>query len=239
MFNHSKVGFAFPDGAETTKSYFICSTPRCGSSLICEALLVSKLAGAPTEYFDANVQANFYKHWDIGSQEEYLAKLLKTKTGPNGVFGSKAHFNQYDRCFGVDQVPSRFPNLRYVWIKRNNTLEQAVSYALAIQTEKWSSSQLGNGAVPVYKFDQIDSLVKRIESEQAKWASFFELHSIEPLLIVYEEFADNLIEGVTKCLNYLDVKMPINYPIDQCTLQKQANQLSLQWVERFHAESQQ
>lgn len=239
MFIHSKVGFEFASSPEITKSYFVCSTPRCGSSLICEALLNSKLAGAPTEYFDAEVQTRFYQHWKIDSFEDYLALLFKTKTGPNGVFGSKTHFNQYNRCFGVDELPSRFPNLRFIWVRRNNILEQAVSYAMAIQTEKWSIAQPGNGAQPVYQFDQIAGLVTRIQLEQSKWASFFEQHSIKPLALIYEEFSANVIDRACDCLKYLQIPVPSDFSIDSFTLQKQANLLSQQWIERFQAESQQ
>ncbi len=45
------------DGAhavtEPTRSYLVCATPRSGSTLLCEALLATGVAGRPREYFEA------------------------------------------------------------------------------------------------------------------------------------------------------------------------------------------
>jgi LPS sulfotransferase NodH len=43
------------DGAVTkpTRSYLVCATPRSGSTLLCETLLATGVAGRPREYFEA------------------------------------------------------------------------------------------------------------------------------------------------------------------------------------------
>ena len=35
------------------RSYLVCSTPRSGSALVCQALAQSGVAGRPEEYFEA------------------------------------------------------------------------------------------------------------------------------------------------------------------------------------------
>lgn len=233
MFIQSKVGVDFVDSPPTATSYLVCSTPRCGSSLMCEALVNSGLAGAPTEFFDDRLKARFCKTWNIDSSDQYLAMLLEKKTGPNAVFGAKVHYNQYSVTFGVDQLPTSLPGLRFIWIQRKNVIEQAVSYARAIQTDKWSSVQPGNDREPVYQFDQISSLITRVQTEQSNWADFFRRHSIEPLQLSYEEFSGDLIGATFDCLSYLGVRRTAELSIEPLTLRKQADPLTAEWIEQF------
>lgn len=100
-------------------SYLICATPRSGSTLLCEALTNTGIAGRPEEYFET-LQAtglprrpfeyfadsqllDVIEHLggsvctDIpivpqassSSYADYLAAVLKEGTTPNGVFGAK------------------------------------------------------------------------------------------------------------------------------------------------------
>lgn len=233
MFAQSRIEFEFEYSSETRTSYFVCSTPRCGSSLICQALQNTGLAGAPTEYFDANIQERFYQHWQIDTFTEYLSLLRKTKTGPNGVFGTKTHFNQFNRCFGIESLPAGFPNPLFIWIRRTHLIEQAVSYAMAIQSDKWSAAHAGNGTQPEYRFEQIASLKTRLENEQSRWESFFKSHSIAPLVLTYEDFSNDLYDAAIRCLEYLDVGIADAVSIEPVTLKKQAGAQTREWIERF------
>src|SRR6266576_2925028 len=47
-------------------SYIICATPRSGSSLLCEALTNTGVAGKPKEYFGAHEQIVWERMWDVG-----------------------------------------------------------------------------------------------------------------------------------------------------------------------------
>ena len=100
-------------------SYLVCATPRSGSTLLCEALITTGLAGHPKEYFEAlketgiprapsdyfrksesaelRVLADTYARQGttvpvltgFANYAEYLAFALETGTTPNGVFGAK------------------------------------------------------------------------------------------------------------------------------------------------------
>src|SRR5215207_8545306 len=39
--------------ADAKRSYLVCATPRSGSTLLCEALKSTGVAGVPAEYFEA------------------------------------------------------------------------------------------------------------------------------------------------------------------------------------------
>jgi trehalose 2-sulfotransferase len=100
-------------------SYLICATPRSGSTLLCEALINTGLAGRPQEYFEALKETGLPRRpqdyfSDIDNPEiagllgqysqlddelpafandasyaDYLSRVMAQGTTPNGVFGAK------------------------------------------------------------------------------------------------------------------------------------------------------
>src|ERR1700730_3110376 len=100
-----------------TCSYLVCATPRSGSTLLCEALTNTGLAGRPKEYFEAlkaSGQPRQPKEYFTELEDPelarildevpqlvspphsittdypiYLTRVLEEGTTPNGVFGAK------------------------------------------------------------------------------------------------------------------------------------------------------
>ena len=139
MYSHHKFGHGWEGSPPPHVSYIVCSMPRSGSSLLCDVLAGTELAGAPTEYLDLNQMEAFQREWEVSGLEEYLAALRDRKTSPNGVFGLKAHFHQLRDVLGERDLDAEFPGLRFVYIRRRDHVRQAVSWARANQTGQWAS----------------------------------------------------------------------------------------------------
>ncbi|MBX5441272.1 MAG: sulfotransferase [Solirubrobacteraceae bacterium] len=100
-------------------AYFVCATPRSGSTLVCEALARTGVAGRPAEYFEAlratDVPRRPHEYFDLPDAEleallprverepdpalagarsylDYLAWTRDRGTTHNGVFGAKLMF---------------------------------------------------------------------------------------------------------------------------------------------------
>ena len=133
-------------------SYLICATPRCGSTLLCEALKNTGLAGQPEECF-LPANEDFWKElWGISSYTDYIARVIKEGTSSNGVFGAKIIWWQFDDFVGklrsipgYERLPAPellstvFPNLHYIWVTRSDKMRQAVSLEKAMQTKVWAT----------------------------------------------------------------------------------------------------
>src|SRR5919109_2288957 len=48
-----QVGSTANSGMTAERSYLVCATPRSGSTLVCQALKETGVAGRPEEYFEA------------------------------------------------------------------------------------------------------------------------------------------------------------------------------------------
>jgi trehalose 2-sulfotransferase len=106
-------------------SYLICTTPRSGSTLLCEALTNTGIAGQPEEFFQVRKETGatrrpleYFEGTEtteiaaiLGgctefddplmnpvpgeSYADYLARVMQQRTTPNGVFGAKVMWGYF------------------------------------------------------------------------------------------------------------------------------------------------
>jgi LPS sulfotransferase NodH len=232
--SHHKFDHVFENAPPPSVSYAVCAVPRCGSSLLCDVLASTELAGAPMEYFDADAIRAFRRIWGAESSDDYVDALLARKTSPNGVFGLKLLYGQLGELGEAD--PRRlFPNLRFVYVTRRDRLRQAVSFARATQTEQWASDHPEPRRAPVFDREQIRSMHEWIERDERLWEAFFAHRSIAPLRLVYEDFAASPAAAVMSVLELLGVRLPAGYRLPAPTIHRQADELSDDWVRRYQA----
>src|SRR5579864_9417497 len=77
-------------------SYLVCGTPRCGSSLLCEALKNTGVAGRPEEYFWRGDESFWRERWGVSTYEEYLTRAIEQGTTSNDVFSAKLMWGYFD-----------------------------------------------------------------------------------------------------------------------------------------------
>lgn len=270
-------------------SYLVCATPRSGSTLLCETLTNTGLAGYPKEYFEALKETGiprapsdyFRKAENAGLRElantyvlqetatpvlagfanyaEYLASVLEKGTTPNGVFGAKLMWGYLeDFLLYLREIPAYqdvpvhqlfslvFPNLHYIHVSRADKVRQAVSLWRAIQTWTWrqdrdpsESSPAILSRKPVFHYAAIDHLVQRLVSHERAWTQFFAENSIHPLLLTYEELAGSHQEIATRILQYLGIPLPEQIVFARPRMERQADELSEQWVKQYYQTRQQ
>jgi trehalose 2-sulfotransferase len=230
--SHHKFEHVFEGAPQPDASYVICSLPRSGSSLLCDVLANTELAGAPMEFFDRGAIETFRHNWGVGTFDEYLEALLAKKTSPNGVFGLKLLFGQLAELEGRE-LQEILPNLHFVYITRKDHVRQAVSFARATQTEQWASDHLTPVASPVYDGDQIREMLEWVERDERFWEGYFEHHSISPLRIAYENFIASVEPTVSRVMDCVGIERPEGFRLKPATLEQQADELSEEWVERF------
>ena len=153
----------------------MCATPRSGSTLLCEALAATGVAGRPREEFEQLSHSGLRR-----SPREYFADLddpsiggllpaepvdagtplpdgpyddqvrvaIERGTTPNGVFATKlmwGYLNDFLTRTDGD-LGVTFGDPAYVLVRRRDTVRQAISLWRAIQTQSWRrGSESGAG----------------------------------------------------------------------------------------------
>ena len=205
----------FPGSQPTLRRYVVLSTPRSGSTLLGECLR-AVAAGDPLEYFHENVLAT-YRRTAKGKQHATYRDLLQVmerrRTSPNGTFGMKVHFYQFNRVFGVDIHTVGRDWLRHqqalIRVYRRDRLAQAVSRTKAVATQQWSSIEV---PVKAYSFagtaKNYSNLVGNllwVVRDELQWMDFCAQHGFQTLDVAYEDLRDDLSSTLGRVLKYIGV----------------------------------
>lgn len=235
----------------TTVTYLVCCTQRSGSSLLCDLLHNTRLAGNPQEYFSREFEDTWAKRWHAYNFGAYLEAALNRTCTPNGVFGAKIMYEHVDFLTGNiereildDREPAAsllravLPNLHFIFIYRQNVVRQAVSHWRATQTAIWNDDGRARrpAGTAVYDFAAIDERVRGITLHNHCWRAFFSSNGIRPMEVTYEDLVPHPGETTRAILEFLGVRIPSRASFPGPSLRRQADSLSEEWVRRYEDE---
>ncbi|MEV0905674.1 Stf0 family sulfotransferase [Streptomyces hokutonensis] len=244
-----------------TDTYFICATPRTGSSLLLGLLDSTGVAGHPQAYFRSPDEAAWSERWRIAHTAQHAldygdfvrAALAAGRTG-NGVFGAKLMWGTHAEL--TTRLARLHPDLagdelgllerefgtriRFVHLRRDDVLAQAVSWLRAEQTGVWfiggkgeiSGSQGPAGGRPRFDRDAITRTMRTIEEHNAGWERWFEGYGIEPYRIRYEDLSAEPEAVTLRVLDHLGLALPTGGRVTP-SHQRQADRLNEEWADRY------
>jgi len=197
--------------------YFLCATPRTGSTWLCSLLSASGVLGRPASYFREPDEPMWAERFNIpvlnGRVRDYAAFVKAVRsaaTTGNGVFAARVMWGSLERI--IEGLPSgasdrdvlerAFGPLSFVLLTREDTDAQASSWARAEQTGVW---QEGDDALEVPRLDvpSPQDYATTIGAHNAAWEEWFDRQSIEPHRVSYEELVhdpDATVEGIAEFL---------------------------------------
>lgn len=237
-----------PPSVPPRRSYLVCTTVRTGSSLLCELLSSTGLAGYPSELFSPTGRRTHAGMWGTPTVTAYVDELLRRLVTPNGVFGAKLgipalndlleHLRaEGDGVSTHELLAAAFPGLRYVWISRRDRVRQAVSWERAEQTGLWTHTGTRPPiVVPRPRFDAavIRRRLDAIERDERWWADLFSEAGVEPVRVFYEDLVADGAAAVRRVLQGLGLDGAEPLWLSAPRLRRQADAGSERWVQRYH-----
>lgn len=237
-------------------SYIICTAPRTGSWLLAEGLQSSRIAGRPREWFHKVAEKDRSSQWGMPlpsdhGYTDYVARMLRAATTPNGVFGLKLHWYQFQRLpeklgtiEGYKDVPMTvalprlFPNLKLIWLTRRNKIRQAISLMRARQTGSWWHPESYTVKRPVLGqavFDPraIDGAERHLLENDTGWKQTFEEFNAKPMVVVYEDLVVNYEPTVREVLRYLGIPGADRVAIPPTKMKVQSDGMTDAWFRRY------
>jgi LPS sulfotransferase NodH len=205
-------------------SYAIVTTPRSGSTYLCDLLNSTAIAGHPSEHLRLATQ-ELARHCNF-NYLKLLDNLMECRTTSNGVFGTKliSHF-----LFELQQTKPDFQQVfqsieQFILLIRKDKLAQAISLVLAQKTEVWHlhsdarkasyQSQLENIEINDDLLNDVDQKIRVIEQQEDRLKKILANHQIQPLVIVYEDILDNAPAQINRILDFLKIPQP-----EDCVMQ--------------------
>ena len=171
------------------------------------------------------------EYFSASSWRQYLDRAAAINTTPNGVFGIKMHFNQYDEHMlqrGLDASHWGAP-IKWVRITRDNEVRQAISLVRAEQSNQWNSN-MSAMREPIYDEQAIVNALETISTANKNWDAYFAKLSISPLHVTYEQLTRDMDSTVRRIMSH------INTPIDlvpEPQTKRQSDGASAQWERQF------
>jgi trehalose 2-sulfotransferase len=222
------------------QSYIVASSPRSGSTYFCRLLGQSGLLGTPSEVLNPGFDLKGFKNrFKASSPADYIAELIARRTAKSGVFGLKAHFENFEGF--LKEYPALLDVLSpvtYIYINRRDRVAQAVSMARALQTNQWSSQgQEGKKPELRYNRELIANAMKEVELQDAGWLNWFKAKNITPFRLTYEALLDDPTGTVQKVVEHLGVQNAERDEVKVPPVEKQGDDTNQEWIERFRRET--
>jgi LPS sulfotransferase NodH len=230
-------------------SYIVASTQRSGTHLLCSILQSTGIAGSPDEFFLSKPGETWEERWGASSRDGYIQRVLQNNTGGNGVFGAIVMWSYFERMLqllqeipeyngltGAELLSAIFDRPKYIWLRRRNRVDQAVSWAMACKTGVWARKAGVNSqpdATLKFDFRVIDEWCNRIAAHDAGWANYFRENRIDPLVLFYEDVVGSHRAVAESVLKFLGLPQPDRLEIPAPAVGKQANKVSAQWAASY------
>jgi len=231
-------------------SYFLCGTPRTGSTLLCSLLSSTGVLGRPESYFREPDEAEWAQRLGLATDgarvrdyRNFVQAVRATGTTDNGVFAARVMWGSLGRIVtGLGEPHGRselatleqaFGPLTFVHLQREDAVAQAVSWSRAEQTEFWQHGDIA-GRAPEQDLDQMKDLVRTISEHNAAWRAWFADNGVQPHEVTYEQLTRDRRATIEGIADRLQVRVPATWPAIS-PHQKQADEVNENWSAMLRA----
>lgn len=246
------------------RSYIICGTPRSGSTMLCDLLTDTGLAGRPKSYYRRQSVPSYAAKFGIDHrspdgntafERAYLDAVIKAGTGTTGTFGMRLMaenaselFAQLKRLFpdqadDAARMGAAFHEPVYIHLARIDKVGQAVSLLKANQTGLWHVTVDGSERErtdpprpAAYNADRLAEHVASLKQGDCFWEQWFDRHGIGPVRMTYESLVADPQANLARVLDALGLPSAIAKTIAPRT-GRLADQESAKWASRYRAEN--
>ena len=247
-------------GSVAFSSYILAATPRSGSTLLCDLLSATGVAGQPQSYYRREDIPDYAREWDVPLPHEigaeafersYLEAVRRAGAAQTGIFGlrimwptvaelsarlSAIHPGPVDYAARFELA---FGRPLYIHLSRRDKIAQAVSLLKAQQGGLWHRAADGTErertsppAPLVYDADRLAGMVEALDGGDGAWNDWFSRLRIQPLRLTYEGLSARPQAALAQVLSALALDPRIAAAIDARTA-KLADETSFEWAHRF------
>ena len=200
--------------------------------------------GAPLKYLNFNPAGPYhFAASSIDAQQQLWARVMQTRTSPNGVFGLKAFLMQFHELQQsnprllasvlAELLPKDRPK-PIVYLRRRDKVAQAVSYARAAKSGVWRKEQESERSSWIdYSREEIEAAGRGIVAQEERWEQMFSDLRIQPLRIWHEDTLKDPAAAARQVASYLDVVIDPRQVLDVPAVLKQSEGNSAAWIQGY------
>lgn len=241
-----------------TEAYILCGTPRTGSTFLCALLKSTGVAGIAESYFREPDEPTWAVQWSITRSEDgtfsdadYVRAAFNAGRTENGVFAVRIMWGSMESLIDklraiyphegskpLDLLELAFGSTRFVHLRRENVLAQAISWFRAEQTDIWHQSaaaaSLPKTPLPRFDYDELRRYSVLIERHNKAWDLWFAKAGIQPYVLKYEDLDSDPVGTTCALLKFLGLQAPTGVAITAPNV-RLADEVTIEWMERYRA----
>lgn len=214
-------------------AYVICTSPRSGSTLLCNLLAATGCAGLPDSHFHVPDLSAWQRSHGLdpdtfASETEALkavfAAAMRRGTGQTGMFGLRLQRDSF--AYFMEQLARLHPGLasdrerieaafgrtHFLHLTRADKLDQAISLVRARQSGLWHRAPDGTeierdgpGQPPVFDRAGLTANMHDLEQKDDDWRDWFRAQGITPQTITYDTLAADPAATLAAILDRLGI----------------------------------
>jgi len=189
--------------------YFLCMTPRSGSSYIADVLQQTQTVGDCAEHFPAEYGGQVPSWMTACKDFREVFEKLQQRSSPSAWFGIKGSLTQFFplMCAGVFGNPTM--QIRYLYLRREDLIAQAISLSRAIKTGEWHSTY-AHCSDPEISMDELITNLRLLRRMEADWEVIFSVLGIMPLRLTYEQCLNSPFDTFESIRKLLGISWRVN-----------------------------
>ena len=172
------------------------------------------------------------------AMQRYLDQLSRVEVTPNSVFSAHLQWDQFevmrDSWNGsvLDLADENF----WLFLWREDQLEQAISWTRARATGQWTSSQQSLNEAH-YDGKELRRRFLMVLERNQRWIDFFEQHGIIPFELSYEQVQADPNRSIDEILIWLGEERSNSTIGQKRDLKVQRSSETEEWIVRFAEEN--
>jgi len=210
--------------------FFICTTARSGSNLVCDYLSNTRLIGTVAEYMNPDVVRNGWQGQSFPfrgnvSLTRYL-DFLTTAQGKRGVpLAVKLLYEDLEYLGQTAMLHEVLKASKLLLLRRRSKVSQAISYYLAEKTGRWIHTDEGfaDPEAVEYDFDRIDEILNMLTRQESAWATFCDWLGVRYYDLCFEDFIAAPRKTLEALCEYAAVPMIRNFPVETTLLEQKSS----------------
>jgi len=231
----SRFDFATRKDAPTSE-LMVAGIPRSGSTAFCLELWRTGVLGAPLEYANFNILKGVAR-WQANDKSKYWKELQAVRTSANGVFAYKFFVRNYIEIAhsAPDLLPFIAPT-HVVYLTREDTLAQAISYSRAIRSGAWFAGGKNEPVNVDFDMPHIRQCYQSIGKQMRSWERVFALTGASVLRVTYEEMMRDSRDTVGRVVQHVFGRAVELDPVHIPAIEVQRDRVSENWQRMLSAE---
>ena len=234
--------FARLAAAQPKKRYLIATSARSGSTFFCARIADYGELGFPMEFLNESYISEFDRLFPHPNLEDYERYITGSFASRQGIFGIKTDWWRFQEARSLGLFETLLdPIDLIVHLRRDDFVAQAVSLALAVESNVWHERDVNTANLDPwhekvgYDPAKVKVHARNILNQEYHWRRFIAQGGTPAMDLFYEDVAQDVDAAIRNLANAFDMRLGVR-PERSDGIRQAKSSIAQQWCERFREE---